>query len=1073
MHLISLSTLKSLGFSNPDKVNVYGAGGRMLPEQLTDKMTDDLPIIPSVVTPEGILFFGHGNVSWTTTANYPAHTLNPYSQEAFYFISDKEAERPMPEESTVTTPELTTPITTFQERLLHEQDLMAPSNTGRLLLGEDFITQSSRTFSFALPDNTGEIFARISFGAMVTNGVSTLDISLNGGENLSNKIAGVASAETFLIKQSFNARASKSSKLDIKLDYSHTGIAKTAALDYIEVFYPRELRLKDNQLYFYLQPSRAVSVRIEGCNESTQIWDVSNPLVPILMNYEIDGTAVVFTSSEGYHEYVAFNPAKCGTPVSSAGNVRNQDIHSIEIPDMLIIAPEAFKGAASRLADLHQQTDGLKSVVLTPEEIYNEFSSGVPDVTAFRKLLKMWYDRAIGAGVPHTRYCLIFSRPTYDNKLSTPGVKRQGYPRIPIWQTETNFSENTSYSTDDYIGMLEDNILPLNMNSAKIQVAVGRMPAKTVSEAESVVTKLEKYLKEPTRNAWRNSIMIIADDQDNGVHLSQAETVHSTLTSQDKGKNFTYEKLYFDSYTLSYSGTGAVYPEAKSRLLEKWNEGVLWIDYIGHGSPKSWTHENVLTWSDITGLRNRNLPFLYAATCNFLRWDADDISGGEEMWLNPDGGVIGLICPSRSVYITLNGTLNIATSKYLFSKDEEGRQLAVGDIMVKGKNSLSSDNNRLRYGFCGDPALRLPIPEHNIRIESIDGVSVTNQIDLPVLGARSQFRLDGVVTDNDGSIIEDFNGIAELSVYDAEKVVTTNGNGADGKVVNYNDRSSKLYSGRVKVIDGKWSTTVYLPSEIENNFSQALISLYAASDNGREANGSFDGFYIYGFDAGSPEDNEGPEISGMYLNTPSFTDGSSVNPSPTLLANFSDPSGINISDVGIGHNISVSIDNKKFFSDVALYYLPDSENPTRGSISYPLKNMEPGDHTLTLTVWDNANNSSSASLNFKVAADWQPSITTLYTDTNPATSSVTFIVATDGVSEALGCSIEVLDLNGKIVWTSPTSSLNGSSNSVKIGWNLNSVGGSRVPRGIYLYRATLKDKDGRTVTKTRKLAVTA
>ena len=68
----------------------------------------------------------------------------------------------------------------------------------------------------------------------------------------------------------------------------------------------------------------------------------------------------------------------------------NQDIHGMESPDMLIISPDVYRQAAQKVADLHAETDGLKAVVLSPEAIYNEFSSGTPDVTAFRKVLKMW-----------------------------------------------------------------------------------------------------------------------------------------------------------------------------------------------------------------------------------------------------------------------------------------------------------------------------------------------------------------------------------------------------------------------------------------------------------------------------------------------------------------------------------------------------------------------------------------------------------------------------------------------------------------------------------------------------------
>ncbi|MDE6443904.1 MAG: type IX secretion system sortase PorU, partial [Muribaculaceae bacterium] len=785
MHLIPNSLLKSLGFNNPEKVNVYGTGGRMLSERLDKNMTDDIPVLPSLVTPDGIVFFAQGIVTWTASAQMPSHKINPYSQSGYYFISDIEESRPEPEILPSVTGRAT--LTTFMHRLLHEEELTAPSNSGRLIFGEDFRTQNKRSFHFKLPDIVDAPTVRVTFGAKVTNGKSTVGVTLNNNPRSTYSISGVVSSETFLSRQTFSQTGPADENLDVTIDYSNTGVASFAALDYIEVFYPRQLKLTGNDLHFCMSNSTSFNAKLEGCKEDTRIWDVTDPIHPKAVTFTLEGSTATFGAAAGYHEFVAFNTGRPALSVSSAGKVSNQDIHAMDIPDMLIISPEPFMNASRRLADLHLKHDGLKTAILTPEQVYNEFSSGTPDVTAFRKLLKMWHERAKQAGVKPTAYCLLMSRPTYDNKMVTAAVKRNGYPCIPIWQTENMFSENTSYSTDDYIGMLDDNATDINMSTAKIRVAVGRMPVKTAEEAETAVDKLEKYMTKPNLGAWRNSIMIIADDQDNGFHLDQAESVWSNLSKSEKGSNYRYEKLYLDSYRLGFSGTGAVYPEAKTRMLDKINEGVVFIDYIGHANPKSWTHENLLTWNDINNMDNRNLPFLYAATCNFLRWDADEVSGGELLWLNPDAGVIGMICPSRTVYISLNGTLNSATSRYLFSTDEDGNPLRMGDVMVNGKNALDNDNNRLRYAFCGDPAMSLPIPSLELTVDKLNGISTQGAGDFPVFGARSRIEAEGRVTDSNGNTIEDFNGIAELSLYDAEKVIETFGNGSEGKVMYYND----------------------------------------------------------------------------------------------------------------------------------------------------------------------------------------------------------------------------------------------------------------------------------------------
>ena len=1032
----------------------------------------------SLRTQTGIVFFGHSSVSWTPgdrkTLAY-THLTNPYSDNSYYFLSDKELERPTAPAAPLSSAASDEQLTTFTERLLHEQDILAPSTTGRMILGEDFRTQTSRNFTFALPDNTGDADIRICFGAKVTNGSSTLSLSSTSGDLTVNShtIAGVAASETFLnLGKVITTAKDPGDKLTLGITHNHSGAVFTAALDYIEVVYQRELRLRDDELYFYLSPSGATEVRLKGCSENTLIWDVTDPVRPMEVTYTAEGSDAVFVTPGGEREYVAFNPLKVARAASGAGAVRNQNLHGMTAPGMVIISPEQYSAQAQRLVELHAKTDGLEVAVITPEEVYNEFSSGNPDVTAFRRLLKMWYDRRDSNGGDYTKFCLLFSRPTYDNKQGTPTVKRAGYPRIPIWQQPDIFTESGSYSTDDYIGMLDDQSGTLNMGSALIHTAVGRMPVKSVAEAATAISKLENYLLSPNYGTWRNNVMVIADDQDNGEHLRQAEQVVEALSAEPLGANMVYEKLYLDAYPLGHSGQGAVYPEAKQRMLGKINEGVALINYIGHASPRNWGHENLLTWTDITTLSNSNLPFIVAATCSFLYWDADEVSGGEEMWLNPDAGVIGMICPSRKVYISSNGVLNRKMSAWFFRSGADGRPLPLGEIFINGKNENSGDTNKLRYAFMGDPSMRLPYPVFAAEIDNINGLPVDSD-EWPELKARSKVSLSGYVKDLSGAPADDFNGTVDIQLYDAEKVVETNGNGADGVVSTYNDRKTRLYIGKAAVTDGKWQTEFTLPSEIENNYSPARFSLYALNDKGEEGNGAFDRFYVYGYSTDAEDDNDGPEITDFYINSPAFASGDAIGPNLTVYATLYDPSGINLSEAGIGHKLTISIDGKEWHDDVNLHFTPDANVAGKGSIVYQLTGAATGDHTLTLTAWDTANNSSSASLDYTVRADWQPEISNLATDVNPASTSVVFMVEVDGATETMPCLLEVFDLGGKRVWSSDSNGFSESVNSLSQRWDLRDGNGQRVARGIYLYRVTLTTPEGHLITKTRKLAVTA
>lgn len=1091
MTFISNSTLRSMGFSDPSKVNVYGYGGQEIPGEITtSSYIDDLPLQPCVRTTEGLVFYASDINTWQwdpskniTTAGIDrnfSHSVNRYSDKSYYFLSDRLCDGPQ---------QLTRPLIrisnavdtiSFCDRTVYEQELVAPSNTGAIMLGEDFRSNNSRTFSFNLTDKMSDaVSIFVSFGLNATGGTSSLEFRVNNDKlqsSSSDNISALTNSEQFIRMSTIHKSVrTDSEKLDLNITLRTNAAVKIARLDFIEIEWLRRLRLDNGILQFHMMPDKPVRTVIEGCSEKTVIWDITDPARPVKVEYELNGTSASFYVNKGvYRDFIAFNPESVRQTVSGSVDITSQNIHASETPDMLIISTGEFLAAAERVAALHREKDNMKVAILDPTTIYNEFSSGNPDPGAFRKLLKMWTDRAVAVGDKPVSYCLLMGRPTFDNKGKSEQSLTAQTNNIPIWQSLTGTSHNTSYSTDDYVGMTDD-CESFTIGREKIRVAVGRWPVKDAKEASRMADKLEKYVKTPVYGAWRNNIMLIADDQDNAIHLDQAENVYNAMRKNGNGSRFFYERLYLDSYPLSYSGTGACYPEAKERMMQKFNESV-YINYIGHANTKSWTHEGLLNWIDINSFSNKNLPFLYAATCEFNRWDSDAVSGAEVMWLNPTSGVIGMICPSRTVYISQNGTLNTMTHSSMLTRGADGKAKRVGDYYIEGKNAYpSSDDNKLRYTLMSDPALRLVSPLYRVTIDRLGENDMTEGSQtIPELKARQRVVAAGRIVDDEGNVVNDFNGVLELSLYDAEKVIETYGNGDEGRKRIYNDHKTRLYNSCVTVKDGKWETTILMPVEIDNSYNPALISLYAYDqEKGEEANGSSTRLYVYGYDASADNDTEGPKILSFVINSESFRSGDVVNMNPVAIASLSDPSGINISDSGIGHKLTLTLDGNKTFEDINSYYRPDEEDNTKGSFAYPISGLEPGTHSLRLTAWDNANNSSTAEILFNVGVGLQPVITSLATDASPATTDVTFTVATDQPMTRLKCRFEVITLDGRVVWSEDLDENTDIGSTLTAKWNLLDKSGHRVPRGIYLYRATIETPQGTSTSKTNKMAVAA
>lgn len=1089
MTLISESSLRAMGFSNPAEVNVYGTGGRMLPEYLNETMTDDLPLLPCVRTEKGIAFFATDVVSWRPTTSSAApftHQRNPYDTESWYYLSDRKPAGSKTMKTVEAPGAVSSFISVFTERLLHETEKVAPGESGRNLFGEDFRSTRTNSFPFILQGLAeGEAVTKISFAAKSSSPTS-ITVSANGRRleaTESDRIKATSSSEYCKLLTSIKSISEPEEKTDLQITYSPAGNVTFARLDYIEFFYPRQLRLDGAQLYFYTSTNKETAARIQGCSQSTRIWDITVPSDPVEMKFTLSGSDAFISLPEGYREFVAFDPSRLTASTIGWENVSNQDIHSLPTPDMVIITYDTYLDGAKKIAQLHEEIDGMKVEVLQPQNIYNEFSGGSAEVTAFRKLLKMWYDRG---GERNIRYCLLMGRPHHDNRMLTEEARMIGYRPMPIWESKDIFTESGSYSTDCYIAMLDDCGEEFNMPSAKQRVAVGRIPVTNATQASEVAAKIERYVKEPGYGTWRNRMLLVADDIDTAdladvapsetnpsTFFDQSEMVYKTLKSSEGGQNYIYDRLYLDAYPLEYTSIGLTYPAAKSKLISSINDGVVYTNYIGHANPRGWSHEKILDWDDINGFNNKNLTFLFGATCEFARWDGNAVSGGEIMMLNPTAGVIAMVMPSRTVYITQNYNLNKAMAAYLLKSTREGEPVRMGDFYMNGMNDLN-DSNKLRYCFVGDPALTFPKPVNSVEFSLIAGTDITiPDSEPPVVEALGKVEVSGKILNPSGEIDRDFSGRIELILFDAEKPITTKdfGKGLDRV---YNDRKTRLTSASLKVENGEWEGRLLIPAEIENNFSPAMISAYAWNERtGSEAHGVTEHLYVYGYDENAPIDNNVPTIEYFYLNSPAFTNGTVVNENPIVFASFYDESGINISDSGIGHKITLNLDGKKIYSDLNAYFTPDLEREGAGSLCYPLENLEPGKHTLTLTVFDNANNSSVAIIEFNVGAAVDPVITDLSTNVNPASTSVVFEVTVDRPNSRLNCALEVFDLSGRCVWSDTRDVTTDMQCVINTNWDLRDHNGLRVPRGIYIYRATVRTPEGTYSSKSRKLAVTA
>jgi len=819
------------------------------------------------------------------------------------------------------------------------------------------------------------------------------------------------------------------------------------------------------------------------------VFDVTEGETPKRINGQLSGSDYIFSASNAsICEYAMIDLSRASSipEAEYIEKVSNQDLHSLSPKDMIIIVHPLLKKYAEQLAEIHYEDSGLETLIVNPEEIYNEFSSGKPDVTAYRRFLKMFYDRWKAGGEQSPQYVLLFGDGTYDQRyLLTDQLNWTDRDKKVIllsYQSRGSIEESSSYATDDYIGFLDDNEGNVNtmMSNSQLDIAVGRLPVRSDQEAANVVTKINKYISSDDRSIWRNNIVFTADDlvsYDNSVeteqnHTRDAESSANIVSS--KYPDFIVTKIYEDTYQRVTSASGATVPDATRALLDKISSGTLVFSYLGHGSTASLSHENLLTRSAIESMTNSRLGLWVVATCDFGRYDYSEESSSEYTVFNPRGGAIAVISTARPVGIRNNGIITQAIMNNIFAK-QNGKPLRMGDILrlTKESTSVRYVDERLKFVLLGDPALRLSFPssDYRVSITEINGKPSTAS-DIQI-SALSNTIIKGKIVDSNGNIATNFSGELESVIFDSLEDLMTRGNTKSGTqdpsiALPYNDYINQLYAGKTFVENGEFTIEFTVPKDILYSNGKGKMSFYAFdSDNWYEAQGSFLNYTVGGIDSSGDEENP-PVIDKMYLSRADFQSGDIVNSSPLFYAEISDDTGINLSN-GIGHNISLTIDGTLNYNLTP--YFTSVEGSKKGVIQYLIPELEEGKHWLQFRIWDVCNNSTSDTLQFEVVNNYKPSIYDFSIYGNPARENTRFVFKTDVVGKTIGVRYEVYSITGALQWVHEEQGVADMMSYYEYEWDLTTSSGRRLNAGIYVCRVTIS-VDGKAKThKSEKLIV--
>ncbi len=1088
---ISLSNLSI------NDIRVFGNGGGMYPEANSAFFYDDLEenaIKIHDLNGNGIfesndyfLFFGKGPNYWKYDANNDrfSHSQHLYDDFAYYFINIQAGNNKRVSFQSINSTTPDTVITTFDDFQYYDKDSLNLIKSGKYWYGDEYNIITSHSYSFSFPniDLSTPVKIKMAVAAKSTT-VSQMTANISGntqtilipavsGQYNSDYAAGVAQEW---------AIAPQSQNISINVSYNKPTSIATGWMDYIEVQAKRQLAFSGTQLKFRNKESigngKLTKFIISNPPSGIVIWDVTNHLQPVEIEYVMESGNATFTiATDELREFIAFTNSFYTAGFNQ--KIDNQNLHGVSDIDYVICYNKKFEAEANELADFHRNHNNLNVYAVDQQLVFNEFSSGAADIAALRNFMRLLYDNAIAAGKTPPRYLLLFGDASYDYKNRISGNTNY----ILTFESASSLSPLSSYSSDDFFGLLDYNE---GSNCAgALDIGIGRFIVRTNTEAQQMIDKIKRYYKThnqpaganntltvnqiPNMADWRNTLCFIGDDQDNNIHVSQADYMAELIRLQFPKYNI--DKIFLDAYVQQTLPGGQRYPEAKQDLNLQVGNGALVINYTGHGGEMGLAHESLLEIADILKWSNAdNMPLFITATCEFTRYeDPSRISAGEYAFLQPNGGMIGLLTTSRVTFSGSNFTLNKYIIQDMFTADSIGNYPSVGDVIRLSKVKAGSIMNNRNFVLIGDPALTLAYPKHDVKTLTVNSIPVQQFTD--TLKALSMVTISGQIESN-GQKLSGFNGYVYPTIYDKAQTYTTLANDPDSYAYNFKLQKNVIYKGKAVVTGGDFSFTFIVPKDINYSFGNSKISYYA--ENGlTDANGFYDSLIVGGTNTTAIADNIGPQID-LFINDTLFVDGGITDENPNLLALLFDESGINTTGNGIGHDITLTLDNNTTKS-VSLnnFYQAKTNSYQSGYVVYPLSDLSEGKHFITLKAWDIFNNSNEASLSFVVANSEQTVISALTSFPNPFTDYTSFVFEHNMAGSSLDVEIEIFDQLGNKVRNLSTTMVNTgykvSSDQLK--WTGRNESGQKLGSGLYHYRVIITSELGQKATECGKLVL--
>ena len=1090
--------LSSTSFSS---IAVFGNGGGMVPSLTSAPRYDDLQENPTYIVDNNnnnkvdqgdyILFYAQGPDQWTYDSIHSIFnfTKNLYSDTNYYFITATQGTGKRIQ-AAASSPSSTQTITQFDDYAVHQHDQFNFLSSGQLWFG-DMMNSLSPTYTvnFNFPNLITSSPVRYT-SSIVGSSVysSTISVTLNNSQQITTHATQAtdlnAAYPTIYIPDSRSGSFSVPSG-SFSLTYNFSNPDQTgASVGYIYnvvLNAKRALTFTGGYMFFRsmtsIGPSNISQFNLASATATTHIWDVSNiTTVQEITGTNAGGTLSFVVPTPAMKEFAAVDvSAGLPNPIGIY-SISNQNLHAIGQPNMLIITPDDQLDPSNDLAAFHSQNDNLTVKVITLSQIYNEFGSGRRDISAIRDFIGMVYNKAPdSAQLP--RYVLLMGKGSFDPKDRIADNNNQ----MPTYQSPSSQNILSSYTTDDFFGCLDPGEGgDMGSGGQALDVAVGRLPSASASEAQGMVNKIKLYKSSATLASWRNIVTFVSDEPwddrsstggtGGNEFESDADGLAESIRLGDPAYNVS--KIYCDAYQLLSTPGGGRYPDVNTAILNQINTGTLLISYTGHGGSNNWANARIFNVSDIQNLQNHEkMPTFVTATCEFSRFDNPAAkSAGEFLMTNAQGGASAMVTTVRPVDEGANTTLQQAFFAYVFLH-YEGRMPTIGEVMLQTKNNpgvLGTGTNMRAFVLLGDPAMTLDYPKYNVVTTKVDNVPISQPHD--TLKALKYVTISGEVRDWTGAKMTTFNGTCFPLIYDKLGLYYTLANYPGYAMFPYNAYKSNLFKGQCSVINGAFSFSFIVPKDINYAVGNGRISYYA--DNGTiDAGGYQNDIVIGGASDSAITSKVGPSIK-MFMNDQQFVYGGITDANPKLLAVLTDPYGINTTGNGLGHDLTCVLDaNTQNPIVLNNYYQSALNNFRQGTVTYPFTSLATGPHTLKMKAWDILDNSSEDNTEFIVASSAKLALQHVFNYPNPFTTNTQFMFEHNRPGEELNVMIQIFSVSGKLIKTIRQELVSTGYRVDNIRWDGLDDYGDKIGKGVYVYKVNVQDAEGGSANQFQKLVV--